>query len=156
MATATSSSKSTTATPVVAALNQTLADSYVLMANTHYAHWNVEGAGFFTLHKAFHEHYEDLFEAVDELAERVRALDAYAVGGLSRFARDSGIDELSSPMAAKDFVAALIEGHEKTATDLLSLRHAAEQAGDLETQDLAIKRIQTHQKTLWMLKSYLK
>lgn len=156
MPTATSTSKSTATEPVVAALNQAVADSYVLLANTHYAHWNVEGRGFFSLHHAFHEQYENLFEAIDELAERIRALDGYANGGLSRFARDSGIDELSTPLAEKDYVAALVVGHEKTTSDLLALRKAAEQAGDLETQDLAIKRLQWHQKTTWMLKSYLK
>lgn len=126
------------------------------MANTHYAHWNVEGAGFFSLHRAFEEQYDNLFKAIDEVAERVRALDAYALGGLRNFARESGIDELATPIAAKEFVAALVVAHEKTIGDAVSLRDLAGQAADLETQDLAIGRIQWHQKTSWMLKSYLK
>ncbi len=142
--------------PVVKALNLLLADSYALMANTHYAHWNVEGPGFFVLHKAFESHYEDLFKAIDEIAERVRALDAYAIGGLRNFANESGIDELTSPLAAKDYVASLVVAHEKTLQDAVALRDAAGAANDLETQDLAIGRIQWHQKTVWMLKSYLK
>lgn len=145
-----------TVSPVVTALNQLLADSYVLMANTHYAHWNVEGVGFFSLHLAFEEQYKNLFEAVDEIAERVRALDAYALGGLRNFASESGLDELATPVAAKDYVAALVVAHEKTIGDAVALRDAAGQSGDLETQDLAIGRIQWHQKAAWMLKSYLR
>jgi starvation-inducible DNA-binding protein len=156
MATRTASSTAAAVSPVISALNQLLADSYVLMANTHFAHWNVEGPGFFTLHKAFEEQYEDLFEAVDEIAERVRALDSYALGGLRRFADESGINELSTPLAAKDYVAALVTGHEKAIADAVALRDKAGETNDLESQDLAIQRIQWHQKTAWMLKSYLK
>ena len=156
VASASSTVRAKSDSPVVKALNLLLADSYALMANTHYAHWNVEGPGFFALHKAFEEHYEHLFKAIDEIAERVRALDAYAIGGLRNFATESGIEELKTPVAAKDYVAALIVAHEKTITDAVTLRDAAGAANDLESQDLAIDRIQWHQKTLWMLNSYLK
>ncbi len=149
-------SKTKSDTAVVKALNLLLADSYALMANTHYAHWNVEGTGFFVLHQAFQAHYENLFEAIDEIAERVRALDAYALGGLRNFAVESGMEEFNTPLAAKDYVAGLIVGHEKAISDAVALRDAAGIANDLETQDLAIGRIQWHQKTVWMLKSYLK
>jgi starvation-inducible DNA-binding protein len=141
---------------VIKGLNLLVADSYALMAITHDAHWNVEGPGFFTLHKAFQEQYEHLFEAIDEIAERVRALDAYAPGGLRRFTDTAGIEEFKSPLAANDYVAGLIVAHEKTIADAIQLRDAAGGAGDLETQDLAIGRLQWHQKTVWMLKSFLK
>jgi starvation-inducible DNA-binding protein len=153
--TSTSRSKAATS-PVVESLNLVLADSYALMVNTHHAHWNVEGPSFFELHKAFQQQYEELFTAIDEIAERIRAIDGYAVGGLQAFAKLSGLDEFKAPMDAKDYVAGLVEAHEKTVVDLVSLRDRAEAAKDLETQDLAIGRIQTHQKTLWMLKSFLK
>jgi starvation-inducible DNA-binding protein len=154
--TATTPTKTKTDSAVVKALNLLLADSYALMANTHYAHWNVEGPGFFALHKAFEEQYEHLFKAVDEIAERVRALDSYAIGGLRNFATESGIEEFNTPLAAKDYVASLIIAHEKTLTDAIALRDASGSANDLESQDLAIDRITWHQKTVWMLKSYLK
>lgn len=141
---------------VVHALNLVLADSYALMANTHYAHWNVEGPGFFALHKAFEEQYEHLFRAVDDIAERIRGLDAYAIGGLRNFAAEANIEEFKNPVAAKDYVASLIVAHEKTLGDLVTLRDTAGSVNDLESQDLAIDRIQWHQKTTWMLKSYLK
>ena len=143
-------------TRVVDGLNLMVADTYALMALTHLAHWNVEGADFFPLHKAFQEQYENLFEAVDEIAEQVRALDAYAVGGLSTLASMAQLNEFKSPMPQKDYVAALIVAHEKVVDDATRTRDAAGESGDLQTQDLMIKRIQWHDKTLWMLKSYLK
>jgi starvation-inducible DNA-binding protein len=154
--TAASSAKTKTDSAVVKALNLLLADSYSLMANTHYAHWNVEGPGFFSLHKAFEEQYETLFKNIDEIAERVRGLDAYALGGLRNFVKESGIAELDTPQGAKDYVAALVVAHEKTIEDAVVARDAAEEVNDLETQDFVIGIIQWHQKTSWMLKSYLK
>jgi starvation-inducible DNA-binding protein len=156
----TATSKPTTAakkdTRVVDGLNLVLADSYALMALTHLAHWNVEGSDFFQLHKAFQEQYENLFEGIDELAEQVRALDAYAIGGLDKFAKVAQMEEFKSPMPQKDYVAALIVAHEKVVDDATRTRDIAGESNDLQTQDLLIKRLEWHHKTLWMLKSYLK
>ena len=80
-------------------LNQVLADSYALMSLTHLAHWNVEGPGFFALHTAFQTQYEELFLAIDTIAERIRALDAYALGGLGTLATTAGLPEAAAPMA---------------------------------------------------------
>ncbi|HEY0257322.1 MAG TPA: DNA starvation/stationary phase protection protein [Candidatus Methylacidiphilales bacterium] len=143
-------------TTIVDGLNLVLADSYALMALTHLAHWNVEGEDFFPLHTAFQTQYENLFEAVDEIAERVRALDAYALGGLGTLAKVAQLEEFKSPLPQKDYVAALIVAHEKVVEDAVRTRDAAGQASDLETQDLMIRRLQWHEKTLWMFKSYLK
>ena len=143
--------------PVVEGLQTLLADSYALMAQTHLAHWNVEGPNFFQLHTAFQGQYEELFAAVDEIAERLRALDVLAIGGLKTLAKGSRISELAvEATPAKDFVAHLVDSHEILLGNAHSLREAAGDANDLETQDLVIGRIQTHQKTLWMLKAFLK
>jgi starvation-inducible DNA-binding protein len=149
-------SRSKTDTRVVDALNLVLADSYALMGLTHLAHWNVEGPDFFQLHTAFQKQYEDLFEAVDEIAERVRAIGAYAIGGLSTLARTAGMEEFRSPMPQKDYLAGLIVAHEKVIDDATHTRQLAGEANDLETQDLMVKRLAFHQKTIWMLKSALK
>lgn len=154
--TPTATKSATASTAVVRGLNLLLADSYALMAITHQAHWNVEGSGFFSLHKAFQEQYEHLFEAVDEIAEQVRALDAFPIGGLQTLAKEAGIEEFKGPVSAKDFVAGLIVAHEKTIDDAKALRDEAGKVNDLETQDLAIDRVKWHTKTNWMLKSYLK
>lgn len=145
-----------TDSPVIKGLDKVLAASYALLALTHEAHWNVEGPGFFSLHKAFQEQYEHLFQAIDEIAERSRALGGYPRGSLKQFAAAAGIDDFSGLPSAKDYVAGLIVAHEKTAAESLAVREAAGAANDLETQDLMIRRLQWHQKTLWMLKSYLK
>ena len=154
--TTTPATQTRNATPVAAALQQLLADSYALMGITHHAHWNVEGPDFFQLHAAFQEQYENLFEAIDDIAEQARIIDSFPVGGLASLAKQAGLDELPVTAPAKDFVAALVVAHEKTLADAITLRDTAEAARDLETQDLAIGRIQWHGKALWMLKSYLK
>ncbi len=137
-------------------LNQVLADSYALLSLTHLAHWNVEGPGFFALHTAFQTQYEELFTAVDEIAERVRSLDAYAIGGLGALAAAAQMQEFVSPLSQEDYVRALIAGNEKVVTDAARARDLAGAANDAESQDLMIGRITLHQKTIWMLKSFLK
>ena len=137
-------------------LNQVLADSYALMALTHLAHWNVEGPGFFALHTAFQTQYEELFLAVDTIAERVRALDAYAIGGLATLGRTAGLPELAAPQAQDDYVRVLITANEKVVADAIAARDLAGEAGDAESQDLMIERVTLHQKTIWMLKSFLR
>ncbi len=143
-------------TRLVDGLNLVLADSYALLALTHLAHWNVEGSDFHALHKAFQEQYENLFEAVDEVAERARALDAYAIGGLGTLAKVAQMDEFKAPMPAKDYLAALIVAHEKVVDDATRLRDVAGEVNDLQTQDLMIERLTWHEKTMWMHKATLK
>ena len=154
--TKTSSTATRKDTRLVDGLNLVLADSYALMALTHFAHWNVEGSDFIALHKSFQEQYENLFEGIDEIAERVRALDAYAAGGLQTFAKIAQMDEFKAPMPAKDYVAGLIVAHEKVADDATRLRDVAGELNDLQTQDLMIERLTWHEKTMWMLKATLK
>jgi starvation-inducible DNA-binding protein len=137
-------------------LNQVLADSYALMSLTHLAHWNVEGPGFFALHTAFQTQYEELFTAIDEIAERLRSLGAYAIGGLGKFAQTAQMKEFASPLAQEDYVRLLIAANEKLVTDAARARDLAGEANDPESQDLMIGRITLHQKTIWMLKSFLK
>ncbi|MBN2505830.1 MAG: DNA starvation/stationary phase protection protein [Verrucomicrobia bacterium] len=137
-------------------LNQVLADSYALMALTHLAHWNVEGQGFFALHTAFQTQYEELFTAIDEIAERVRALGAYAIGGLTRFAQIAQMKEFAAPISQEGYVRALITANDKLIADAARARDLAGDANDPESQDLMIGRITLHQKTVWMLKSFLK
>jgi len=126
------------------------------MALTHLAHWNVEGPGFFALHTAFQTQYEELFTAIDEIAERVRALDSYAIGGLGALCQAAAMPEFVSPLPQEDYVRALIAANEKLIQDAARARDLAGELNDAETQDLMIGRITLHQKTAWMLKSYLK
>jgi starvation-inducible DNA-binding protein len=145
-----------TNTRLTDSLNQVLGDSYALLSLTHLAHWNVEGPGFFALHTAFQTQYEELFIAIDEVAERIRALDAYAIGGLGTLAKTAQMKEFVSPLAQEEYVRALIAANGKLLSDAARAREVAGEAGDAESQDLMIGRITLHQKTVWMLKSFLK
>ena len=157
----------TEATPAVSAssiptiakhLNQVVADSYGLLGQLHLAHWNVEGPHFLTLHQMFQAQYEELFVAIDDLAERVRALGEYAEGGVKRLAAMSNVEEgpTASPNAASDFVSSVLLAHEVVIATATEGRKVAADAGDAETEDLLIARIQVHQKAVWFLNSYLK
>jgi starvation-inducible DNA-binding protein len=147
--------RATRAAELTISLNQVLADSYALLSLTHLAHWNVEGPGFFALHAAFQTQYEELFVAIDEIAERIRALDAYAIGGLGTLAQAAQMKEFASPLAQDDYVRALIAANEQLVGDAARARDVAGKANDAESQDLMIARITLHQKTIWMLKSFL-
>jgi starvation-inducible DNA-binding protein len=155
MKTATNTAAKTNAR-LAESLNQVLADSYALLALTHLAHWNVEGQGFFALHTAFQTQYEELFTAIDEIAERIRARGAYAIGGLTKFAQTAQMKEFASPLPQEGYVRALITANEKLLADAARARDLAGEANDMESQDLMIQRITLHQKTVWMLKSFLK
>jgi len=141
--------------PVIEALRQVVAEKYAIIGQTHICHWNVRGPGFFSLHTAFEEQYTEMFAAVDEVAERIRALGALAPGGLSNLAKMAGIDEIGEDVSASQMVKHLIAAHQKLVDSLRKARDLAGEAGDDETEDLMIGRIQVHQKTIWMLQSYL-
>jgi len=150
------STKSNVDAQLSTSLNQVLADSYALMSLTHLAHWNVEGPGFFALHTAFQTQYEELFTAIDEIAERIRARGAYAIGGLGKLAQVARMREFGSLLSQANYVRALIAGNQKLIADAAQARDLAGEANDAESQDLMIARITLHQKTVWMLKSFLK
>lgn len=136
-------------------LRLVVADTYALIAQTHLCHWNVRGPSFFSLHNAFEEQYNELFAAVDELAERIRAKGGLAPGGLSNLAKMAGIKELPEDSSAETMVKHLVEANEKLLKDLKVASERAGDIGDSETEDMLIARTQVHEKTVWMLKSYL-
>lgn len=140
---------------VIDALRLVVADTYALIGQTHLCHWNVRGPSFFSLHQAFEQQYNELFQAVDEIAERIRAKNALAPGGLAKLAKMAGIQEIAEDASAKEMVKALIDANEKLLEDLKAARDCASKENDSETEDLMISRIQVHEKTVWMLKSYL-
>ena len=140
---------------VINGLRQVVAETYALIGQTHICHWNVRGSGFFALHTAFEEQYNELFMAVDEVAERIRALGSLAPGGLGNLSKMAGFDEIAEDASAEEMVQSLFDQHQKVAATLKSVRDAAGEAGDDETEDLMIARTQVHEKTAWMLKSYL-
>jgi len=156
MATKTKESAATNAT-IAKHLNQLTADSYGLLGQLHLAHWNVEGTDFKTLHDMFQGMYEELFEAIDDIAEQVRQLGHYSEGGLKKLAEMSNVPEAPSAesASAKDFVSAVLIANEVVTETANAGKLAAGKAGDTETEDLLIGRLRVHKKINWFLKSYL-
>ncbi len=140
---------------VASELSRLLADSYTLYLKSHYCHWNVTGPMFQTLHLMFEQHYLELALAVDEIAERIRALGHTAQATYSDFARLSSIPEDASPPEATQMVRNLVNAHETVIATARSVLAAAEPANDAATLDLATRRIDVHEKTSWMLRSLL-
>ena len=132
-----------------------LARSYALLAQTHLCHWNVRGPGFFALHTAFEEQYTELFAAVDEIAERIRSLGSLAPGGLGHLAEMANMTELEEDVDATAMVRHLADCHRRVNESAAIAREAVADAGDKESEDMMIARIQVHEKTIWMLESFL-
>ncbi len=141
---------------VAAALSNVLADSYNLMVKTHNYHWNVEGPYFPSLHTMFEGQYTELFAAVDEIAERIRALGTKAPGSYAEFHTLSPIKDGDSGLEAKAMVADLVEGHKVLIERAKEAIEAAGDAGDDASEDMMIARVQSHEKHVWMMESFLK
>jgi starvation-inducible DNA-binding protein len=136
-------------------LARLLADTYVLYGKTHGFHWNVTGPMFNTLHLMFMEQYTELWNALDVIAERIRALGVLAPHGGSTLARLASIPEADQQPAALEMVRELVSGHEAVARTARSLYPLVQAAGDEPSADLLTQRLQIHEKTAWMLRSLL-
>ena len=136
-------------------LSALLADSYSLYLKTHNYHWNVTGPLFNTLDTMFEEQYTELAAAVDEIAERIRALGIKAPGSYSAFSSLTSIDEASGDENAEDMIRALVDGQETVARTARDAFPAADSANDEPTADLLTQRMQIHEKNAWMLRSML-
>lgn len=134
-------------------LGRLLADTYTLYVKTHGYHWNVTGPMFRTLHLMFEEEYMELREAVDVIAERIRALGHPAPGSYSEFAELTSVPDEKGVPEAMEMVRNLVHGHETVVRTGREVVKAAEEGGDVATADLATQRIDIHEKTAWMLRS---
>ena len=140
---------------IVHGLSSVLADSYTLYLKTHSYHWNVVGPMFHSLHAMFEEEYTELALAVDEIAERIRALGAPAPGTYREFTELSVLVEDTDQPEAREMVARLVAAHEATARTIREALPVAEQAPDQVSTDLLTRRLEVHEKTAWMLRSML-
>ena len=136
-------------------LARVLADTYTLYLKTHNYHWNVTGPMFNTLHTMFEVQYNELWMAVDEIAERIRSLGEYAPGSYKAYADLTSIEEDSGVPKAEAMIANLVKGHEAVARTARAVLPTAGDAGDEPTADLLIQRMQASEKTAWMLRSML-
>jgi starvation-inducible DNA-binding protein len=137
-------------------LSKLLADTYTLYLNTHNFHWNVTGPMFNTLHLMFMDQYTELWNSVDVIAERIRALDQFAIGSYKDFSAYSSVNDApSNPPKAEAMIAQLVEGHETVIKTIRSIYSTVEKASDQATEDMLTQRINVHEKTAWMLRSLL-
>ena len=136
-------------------LSRLLADTYTLYLKTHNFHWNVTGPMFQTLHLMFETQYNELALAVDQIAERIRALGHPAPGTYAEFVKLSSIKEEPGVPKAEEMIRLLVAGQEAVVRTARSIFPTVEQANDEPTADLLTQRMQIHEKTAWMLRSLL-
>ena len=140
---------------VADALSNVLADTFIVYLKTHNFHWNVTGPMFRTLHQMFEEQYNELWLAVDEIAERIRSLGFIAPGSYGEFAKLTYLQESPVARNATEMIAELLRDHETTARTVRSGLAVARTAVDAPTEDLLTQRLAAHEKVAWMLRSML-
>jgi starvation-inducible DNA-binding protein len=137
------------------ALAHLLADSYTLYLKTHNFHWNVTGPMFTTLHTLFETQYTELALAVDEIAERIRALGVRAPGSYTEFAELATVEDAEGVPKATDMIRILVDDLATVTASAKAVFEAAEAAGDQASGDLAVRRMDVSEKNAWMLRSHL-
>ncbi len=140
---------------IAAGLSKLLADSYTLYLKTHNYHWNVTGPQFSTLHAMFEQQYTELALAVDEIAERIRALGIAAPGSYREFVELAAVKEAAGGESAEEMIRELLTGQETVVRTARAAFPAADEAVDEPTADLLTQRMQVHEKNAWMLRSML-
>jgi starvation-inducible DNA-binding protein len=140
---------------IVLGLSKLLADSYTLYLMTHNFHWNVTGPQFNSLHLMFMAQYTEQWNALDVIAERIRALGYPAPGTYKEFVKLASIEEVDGVPQATDMIRHLVAAQEATARTARKLFPVVNQADDQPTADLLTQRLEVHEKTAWMLRSLL-
>ena len=131
---------------IVDGLSKLLADTYTLYLKTHNFHWNVTGPMFQTLHLMFETQYNEMWNNVDLIAERIRSLDAPAPGTYAQFSKLASIKETPGVPKAQDMIKILLEGHEAVTRTARKVFPAAESGNDQPTMDLLTQRMEVHEK----------
>jgi starvation-inducible DNA-binding protein len=136
---------------VIEELQHILGDTFTLYFKTHAYHWNVEGPHFDALHKLFGDQYTEMWKAMDDIAERIRALGEYAPNTVTEIMKPSDLKLSSKKMKAMDMVKDLAKDHETLSKHLANAIEKAMEVGDEATADMLIGRQAVHDKTAWML-----
>jgi starvation-inducible DNA-binding protein len=136
-------------------LSRLLADTFTLYLTTHNFHWNVKGPMFQTLHVMFEEQYNEVWLALDAIAERIRALGFPAPGTYAEYSKLSSIKETVGVPEAKEMIRILVAGQEAVARTARKIFPVVDKSADEPTADLLTQRMQVHEKTAWMLRSLL-
>ena len=136
-------------------LSRLLADTYSLYLKTHNFHWNVTGPQFNSLHTMFMTQYTEQWNALDVIAERIRALGFAAPGTYKQFVKLTSIKEVEGVPKAEEMIRLLVDAHETVARTARSIFSIIEEANDQPTADILTQRLEVHEKTAWMLRSNL-
>ena len=136
-----------------AELENIVADTYNLLINTQTLHWNVQGPLFYSVHKLTEGQYEDMFEAIDVLAERARTLGFPLFDVLKKMSPSTSYHTLDADADLRDQIGTLIEANEQLATTLRKVAQRADQIEDVRTADLLTERVGVHEENAWMLKA---
>ena len=142
--------------PVADVLASVLAETYRVMFKTHAYHWNVERPLFDSIHNLTEEQYENMFEAADELAERIRSLGKMAPMSMSEIIERSIIEDKTQQPSAGEMCEDLAAEHERVAHRLHALVELTEERKDVVTEDLATERSAFHEQAAWMLRAIAK
>ena len=140
---------------IVEGLARMQADTYTLYLKTHNFHWNVTGPMFQTLHLMFQAQYNEIWLAVDVIAERIRALGFPAPGSYTEFAALTEIKDSKGVPSAKEMIRQLVDGQETVVRTARAVFPIAEAAGDQPTADVLTQRMTVHEQNAWMLRSLL-
>jgi starvation-inducible DNA-binding protein len=132
-----------------------LADSYQLFIKTQGVHWNVAGPLFYSIHNLTEEHYNNLFAAVDDLAERIRALGSKAPASYTKYGELSAIEDHDEPASAEAMVEMLAKDHETVCRSLRIAIEFCEGKDDFVTADMLTSRLAWHEEAIWMLRATL-
>lgn len=134
-------------------LSAILADTMFLTIKSQVYHWNVVGPLFKPIHELTEEHYRNLFEASDVIAERIRALGHPAPMSVTDLIPKTNVEEETAPRSAKEMVNQLISDHEEMVRRIRSSAESAEEQKDFVTHDLLTSRLDFHEKAIWMLRA---
>lgn len=138
------------------ALARVLGDTFVLYTKAHNFHWNVEGPKFFALHEMFEAQYTELADAMDDIAERIRALDEYAPGTTAALSALARVQETDAQLSAEEMVRETIADYETVCATVTEALKIAQDAEDEASAGMLGDRLEVHQKAIWMMKSLLK
>lgn len=140
---------------IARALGVVLADTYMLFIKTQGVHWNVSGPAFVSVHELTEAHYENMYEAIDDIAERIRALGARAPASYRKYGEFSSISDDDEPKTAHDMLVMLVRDHETAIANMRSAVEWCEDKKDFVTADMLIERMAWHEEAVWMLSALL-
>lgn len=134
-------------------LKETLATVFSFYLKAHNFHWNVEGPLFYELHKLFEEVYEDVYESIDPLAERIRTLGTYVPGSFTRYGELSAIEDIVDVPTSAEMLTILSEDNTKVIESLNASFALAATENNQGLMNFLADRIDQHNKWSWFLRA---